>query len=100
MRRLAVLASIIAAGLTAAGLSAQGQPPLGDIEQVSDKVWRIFGAGGTTTVFVRGDGVALVDTKLANNGAAILAQMRKVTDKPVTLDRKSTRLNSSHLVIS
>jgi len=29
--------------------------------------------------------VALVDTKLANNGAAILAQVRKVTDKPVTL---------------
>jgi glyoxylase-like metal-dependent hydrolase (beta-lactamase superfamily II) len=85
MKRLAVLASIVVAGLTAAGLSAQGQPPLADIEQVSDTVWRIFGAGGTTTVFVRSDGVALVDTKLASNGAAILAQVRKVTDKPVTL---------------
>ena len=48
-------------------------------------MWRIYGAGGTTTVFVRADGVALVDTKLASNGAAILAQVRKVTDKPVTL---------------
>jgi len=36
-------------------------------------------------VFVRGDGVALVDTKLAGNGAAILARVRQVTDKPVTL---------------
>ena len=85
MKRLAILATIVAAGLTAAGLSAQGQPPLSDIEQVSERVWRIYGAGGTTTVFVRSDGVALVDTKLANNGAAILAEVRKVTDKPVTL---------------
>ena len=88
MKRLAVLASIVAAGLTAAGLSAQGPPalpPIGEIEQVTERVWKIYGAGGNTTVFVRADGVALVDTKLASNGAAILAQVRKVTDKPVTL---------------
>ena len=36
-------------------------------------------------MFLRADGVALVDTKLANNGAAILQQVRKVTDKPVTV---------------
>ena len=85
MKRLAVLASIALAGLAAAGLSAQGQPPIAEIEQVSERVWKIYGAGGNTTVFVRADGVALVDTKLAGNGAAILAQVRKVTDKPVTL---------------
>ena len=88
MKRRAVLASIVAAGLTAAGLSAQGPPalpPIGEIEQVTERVWKIYGAGGNTTVFVRADGVALVDTKLANNGAAILTQVRKVTDKPVTL---------------
>ena len=85
MKRLALLAAIALAGLTAAGLSAQGQPPVADIEQVSDRVWKIYGQGGNTTVFLRADGVALVDTKLANNGAAILAQVRKVTDRPVTL---------------
>lgn len=85
MKRLAVLASIALAGLATAGLSAQGQPALGEIEQVSGRVWKIYGAGGNTTVFVRNDGVALVDTKLASNGAAILAQVRKVTDKPVIL---------------
>ena len=85
MKRLAILASIALAGLTAAGLSAQGQPPVGEIEQVSERIWKIYGAGGNTTVFVRNDGVALVDTKLAGNGAAILAQVRKVTDKPVIL---------------
>jgi glyoxylase-like metal-dependent hydrolase (beta-lactamase superfamily II) len=35
-------------------------------------------------VFVRGDGVLLVDTKLANNGQALLDQIKKVTDKPIT----------------
>ena len=85
MKRLAILASLVAAGMGAAGLHAQGQPPLGEPEQVAERVWKIYGAGGNTTVFVRGDGVALVDTKLANNGEAILAQVRKVTDKPVTL---------------
>jgi len=85
MKRLAVLASIALAGLAAAALSAQGQPPLGEPERISERVWKIYGAGGNTTVFVRTDGVALVDTKLANNGAAILQQVRKVTDRPVTL---------------
>ena len=85
MKRLAILATLTAAGMAAAGLHAQGQPPVADIEQVSDNVWKIYGAGGNTTVFERADGVALVDTKLAGNGAAILAQVRKVTDKPVTL---------------
>ena len=85
MKRLAILASLALAGFTAAGLSAQGQPPVGEIEQVTERIWKIHGAGGNTTVFVRNDGVALVDTKLAGNGAAILAQVRKVTDKPVIL---------------
>src|SRR5687768_16221863 len=85
MKRIAVLAGIVAAGLTATTLSAQQLPPIGEIEQVSPNVYKIFGAGGNTTVFVRGDGVLLVDTKLADNGAAILAQVRKVSAKPVTM---------------
>jgi glyoxylase-like metal-dependent hydrolase (beta-lactamase superfamily II) len=96
MRRLAILGSIVAAGLMAAGLSAQQGPPPGarpaaglpgitDIEKVTDNVYKIFGGGGNTTVFVRSDGVVLVDTKLPNNGQAILEQVRKVTDKPVTM---------------
>lgn len=85
MKRMAILASIIGAGLVATGLSAQGLPGIEPIEKVTDNVYKIFGAGGNTTVFVRSDGVALVDTKLANNGEAILEQVRKITDKPVTL---------------
>jgi len=85
MKRLAILGSIMAAGLAAAGLHAQGLPGIGATEQVSEHVYKIFGAGGNTTFFIRSDGVVLVDTKLANNGAAILAKVREVTDKPVTM---------------
>ena len=85
MKRLAVLGSIVAVGLAAAGLNAQGLPGVGATEQVSDNVYKVFGGGGNTTFFVRSDGVVLVDTKVPNNGAAILAKVREVTDKPVTM---------------
>jgi glyoxylase-like metal-dependent hydrolase (beta-lactamase superfamily II) len=85
MKRLAILGSIVAAGLAAAALNAQGLPGIGATEKVSDNVYKIFGAGGNTTAFVRSDGVVLVDTKLPNNGAAILAKVREFTDKPVTM---------------
>jgi glyoxylase-like metal-dependent hydrolase (beta-lactamase superfamily II) len=98
MKRIAILAAIAVAGMTAAGLSAQPGPPpgggrpaggglpgIGATEQVSANVYKIFGAGGNTTAFVRSDGVVLVDTKLASNGAAILAKVREFTDKPVTM---------------
>lgn len=98
MKRYAILASIMVAGLAAVGVSAQQGPPPGarpagnplpgiaaSAEKVSDNVYKIFGAGGNTTVFVRSDGVTLVDTKLANNGQAILDVVKKLTDKPVTM---------------
>ena len=44
----------------------------------------IPGAGGNTTVFVTQHGVVLVDTKLADNGAAIMNQVRTVSDWPVS----------------
>jgi glyoxylase-like metal-dependent hydrolase (beta-lactamase superfamily II) len=42
------------------------------------------GQGGNTAVWVMANGVLLVDTKLANNGQAILDQVKTVTDKPIT----------------
>jgi len=44
----------------------------------------IPGQGGNTAAFITSDGVVIVDTKLANNGQAILDQLKTVTDKPVT----------------
>jgi glyoxylase-like metal-dependent hydrolase (beta-lactamase superfamily II) len=85
-RRL--LPAIVVVGLAVAGAAAQQQrpriPPTGTIKQVRDNLYVIPGAGGNTTVFVTQSGVVLVDTKLPNNGEAILNQVRRVTDKPVS----------------
>jgi glyoxylase-like metal-dependent hydrolase (beta-lactamase superfamily II) len=40
--------------------------------------------GGNTAVFVTAKGVLLVDTKHAENARALLDQIRRVTDKPIT----------------
>lgn len=87
--RRRVLPAIIVAGLAVAGATAQQQrpriPPTGAIKNVRDNLYVIPGAGGNTTVFVTQAGVVLVDTKLPNNGEAILTQVRTVTDKPVSM---------------
>jgi glyoxylase-like metal-dependent hydrolase (beta-lactamase superfamily II) len=89
MRRARVLALIVVAGFTVVTLAAQPQrpriPPTGTIKKVRDNLYVIPGAGGNTTVFVTGAGVVLVDTKLANNGEAIMSQVRSVSGRAVTM---------------
>src|SRR5207248_9769739 len=84
-RLLPALAVVV---LAVAGVRAEQQrpriPPIGTIKKVRDNLYVIPGAGGNTTVFVTQGGVVLVDTKLPNNGEAILNQVRTVTDKPVS----------------
>ena len=88
MARRRLLPAIVVVGLAVAGAAAQQQrlriPPTGAIKKVRDNLYVIPGAGGNTTVFVTQGGVVLVDTKLPNNGEAILTQVRTVTDKPVS----------------
>jgi glyoxylase-like metal-dependent hydrolase (beta-lactamase superfamily II) len=92
MKRALTLGAITAIGLiTAATAVVVGQqrgggfnfPPVGKAEKIKDNLYWLQGAGGNTAIFVAGDGVVLVDTKLANNGQAILDQVKAVTDKPV-----------------
>jgi glyoxylase-like metal-dependent hydrolase (beta-lactamase superfamily II) len=63
------------------GAAAQG---VGQIQKVAGNVYMIPGAGGNTAAYVTANGVVLVDTKLANNGQAILDQVRTISDKPIT----------------
>jgi len=108
MKRVSVLGSVVGTGIliASAALLAQqpaapatpapagqapgaraGGPPGGGVSQilkVADNLYQVPGAGGTTAVFVTATGVVLVDTKLANNGQAILDQVKTVTDKPIT----------------
>ena len=88
MTRGRLLASIVLVGLAVAGVAAQQGPripPTGAIKNVRDNLYVIPGAGGNTVVFVTRTGVVLVDTKLANNGEAIMRQVRTVSDRPVSM---------------
>jgi cyclase len=82
MKRPAVLCTVLGAGLAAMAVFSQA-PELA-IDNVATNLYRITGQGGNTAVFVHGEGVLLVDTKLADNGQNILDQVRTVTDKPIT----------------
>ena len=109
MKRLVLLATIVGIGLIliTTGLVAQqpgergpggGQAPqggaqargggaqagIGKIQKVADRLYMIPGAGGNTAVFLTANGIVIVDTKLANNGQAILDQVKSVSDKPIT----------------
>jgi len=95
-----VLAAVIAAAATnitaqqaapaLAGQSGQGRgrgpgfPPIQPIEKVKDNLYLIQGQGGNTAVYVAQTGVVLVDTKVENNGQALLDQVKTITDKPIT----------------
>jgi glyoxylase-like metal-dependent hydrolase (beta-lactamase superfamily II) len=94
MKRIAILSTIVAAGLAVAGIAAAqrtgGAPPparKGDLMKVRDNLYKIFDgcSCGNTTFFVTDKGVVLVDTKVANNGQAILDLVKTVTDKPVIM---------------
>jgi glyoxylase-like metal-dependent hydrolase (beta-lactamase superfamily II) len=95
MKRYAILASLAIAGLSATGAVAQPQAPqarpaggglpgVTAIELITGGIYKIFGGGGNTLVIVQQHGVVLVDTKMPGNGQAILDEVRKVTDKPIT----------------
>ena len=82
MQRPIVLGTVVVSGLVA--MTVFGQAGELGIDNVATNLYRVTGQGGNTAVFVRNDGVLLVDTKLANNGQGILDQVRTVTDKPIT----------------
>ena len=107
MKRSALIAILLAGGVAATAFAQQppagpaGGPPPGagaarprgnplpppePIEHVTANVYKIFGGGGNTTVVVQKDGVVLVDTKMPNNGPAIMGEVAKISGgKPVKL---------------
>ena len=87
---------ILAAGMsiTASAPYGQQRPPVAAIERVRGNLYYIGGAdplqrdtftGGSTAVFVTDSGVVIVDTKTAGFGRGILEQVKRVTDKQVTM---------------
>lgn len=66
---------------------AQQRPPQFDMEiktsKLSDNLYMLEGAGGNVAVFVYGDGVLLVDDKLAPATPAVKAAVAAITPKPI-----------------
>jgi glyoxylase-like metal-dependent hydrolase (beta-lactamase superfamily II) len=92
-----LIAAIAAAGAAAFYFRAQPTPPPSPapiasgrlepvlpITQIAPNLYVVPGGGCNTTVFVTSRGVVLVDTKYRDGWDALLAQVRTVTDKPIT----------------
>jgi glyoxylase-like metal-dependent hydrolase (beta-lactamase superfamily II) len=92
-----LIAAIAAAGASAYYFRAKPIPPPGPapiasgrlepilpITQIAPNLYVVPGGGCNTTVFVTSHGVVLVDTKYKDGWDGLLAQVRTVTDKPIT----------------
>ena len=83
MKRPVISGTIVIVGLIVLWCCSP-EPPLA-IEKLTGNLFVISGGNaGNTTVFVRAEGVVLVDTKVAGSGQRILDLVRSVTDKPIT----------------
>ena len=94
MRRTLCLATLTVVGVLVAVVANEARQerfrirPLELAENLyvltSDPAEQGMRTGGNTAVLVTASGVALVDTKIRGYGEDILAQVREITDKPVT----------------
>lgn len=87
MRRVLVLGMVIVIGglATLAAQPAANAPKVIEVEKVKDNLFVLRGGGGNTAVFVTADGVTVVDAKNPGWGAPILAKIKELTPKPVTM---------------
>lgn len=84
MKRWTLLAVIPAVGMLAVYLAAQRLPEY-SVERLADNLVVIKDDNdGNTAVFIRNDGVVLVDTKSLKAGGKLLEVLKSVTTKPVT----------------
>jgi glyoxylase-like metal-dependent hydrolase (beta-lactamase superfamily II) len=74
-------------GRTVFEVGVQQGPLVVEVEKLKDNLFvlRGEGGGGNTAVFVMANGVAVVDTKNPGWGQPILAKIKELTPKPVTL---------------
>lgn len=64
---------------------AADAPKIVDVEKINDSLYVLRGGGGNTAVLVMANGVAVVDAKNPGWGQPILAKIKELTPKPVTL---------------
>jgi cyclase len=79
----AALACMLLAALPAAVAQERASDEDIAVWHVRDGIYMLVGSGGNTTVQIGDDGVLIVDTKLAGGADALLATIRRLTDKPI-----------------
>lgn len=87
-RRAVLLAIVTCLGAGGArGAAAQEGPSAAtnaiEVVQVTPDVYLIAGAGGNITVQIGEDGVVVVDTGAADRAQQVLAEIRRLTDRPI-----------------
>jgi cyclase len=86
MKRLVVLAFVLAGGGAGIALSQQpAQPQEIEVDKVKENLFVLRNGGGNTAVFITEKGVVLVDTKNPGWGPRILDKVKSLTEKPVTM---------------
>ena len=87
MKRALVLGILIIVGglITLQAQPDPNAPKVVEVEKVKDNLFVLRGGGGNTAVLVMANGVAVVDAKNPGWGAPILAKIKELTPKPVTL---------------
>jgi len=94
MKRLILLASLLSVGGLSIGIAAFQQPAAPapkvlEVQKLRDNLYMLVGApgsnaGGNTAVFIRTDGITVVDTKNPGWGQPILDEIKKISNKPIT----------------
>jgi glyoxylase-like metal-dependent hydrolase (beta-lactamase superfamily II) len=89
MKRLILLATLMTIGGLSLGVAAFQQPPANapkvvEVEKLRDNLFMLKGGGGNTAVFIRTDGITIVDTKNPGWGQPILDEVKKLSPKPIT----------------
>ena len=93
MKRIILLTALVTVGALSLGLAAFQQPPAGaaapkvvEVQKLRDNLFMLtgMGGGGNTAVFVRTDGITVVDTKNPGWGQPILDKIKELSSKPIT----------------
>ena len=86
MKRWILFGAILSGGVVAALVVGQRlEPPKLTVERLAHNLHVIKDQyDGNTLVFMRAEGVVLVDTKSLRAGPLLLDEVRRLTDKPVT----------------
>jgi cyclase len=89
MKRIICLATLVTVGALSFGVAAFQQPQANapkvvEVEKLRDNLFMLKGGGGNTAIFVRSDGITVVDTKNPGWGQPILDKIKELSNKPVT----------------